>query len=184
MKTENKTIRIIVVDDEERLLRILRLGLKPLGYDVETSSDADEALKKILAEPFDIILTDLKMPGMRGDEFVFELERLGVGVPIVVMTAYADVDTAVKTLKHGAADYIKKPFTIEEIDAALRNIIRDTLPVTQEELVSLKSGVALKEKEIIERALVSVGNNKTAAAKVLKISERSLWYKLKRYNIG
>lgn len=179
----NEPIKILIVDDEERLLRVLRLGLKPLGYDVRTADNAEEALQEILARPYDIVLTDLQMPKMRGDELVYELERLQIKIPLIVMTAHADVDTATKTLKHGAADYIKKPFTVDEINDIVRKTLQERTPHASAPLGSLKDGVEQKEKELIEKALLKVRNNKTAAAKLLDISERTLWYKIKKYRI-
>ena len=111
---EDKKIKVLIVDDEERLLRVLRLGLKPLGFEVRTASDGEDAYEEVLSQSYDVVVTDIKMPGLSGVELIYELERLNIDIPIIVMTAHAAVDTAVKALKHGAIDYIQKPFTVEE----------------------------------------------------------------------
>lgn len=176
-------VRILIVDDEERLLRVLRLGLKPLGFDVATAESAEVALEHVFHNPVDIILTDVRLGGISGVEMIYELERLQISIPIIVMTAFADVDTAVKSLKHGAVDYIRKPFTIEELERVLRGVLSEHPYEKKDVLPSLDEGVAKMERDLILRALESSGQVKSKAAKLLKISERTLWYKIKKYNI-
>lgn len=185
MANDQNLIRILIVDDEERLLRVLRLGLKPRGFEVLTALSAEEAINYILTKPLDIVLTDIRLGKMSGVELVYELERLNVKLPVIVMTAFADVDTAVKSFRHGACDYIQKPFTVEELEVLIRKIIKE-LPSPKGEktpLLSLNEGISETEKELIVKALENTGYVKAKAAKLLKISERTLWYKLKKYNI-
>lgn len=178
-------VHILIVDDEERLLRVLRLGLRNAGFQVTTADNAEAALDILLKKEIDLLLTDVRLGGMSGVDLIYELERLDVRLPIIVMTAHADVDTAVKSLKHGASDYLQKPFTVEEVE----KLIRDLLAKVPKETVSgplpsLDEGVSQTEKELIIKALEQSGHVKAKAAKMLKISERTLWYKLKKYNIG
>ena len=177
------TYRILIVDDEERLLRVLRLGLKRHGFDIHTAQNGQEALQELLTRDFDLILTDIRMPEMGGDEFVIELNRLDYRIPVVVMTAYADVDSAVKTLKHGAKEYIKKPFSVDELLDVLMRVLKDVEPAERPSAATLKDGMEVHEKSLVEKALLKTGNNKSKAAKLLNISERSLFYKIKKYNI-
>ena len=185
MNEKNKNIRILIADDEERLLRVLRLGLKPLGYEITTVNSAEEAIQQLCQKPFDIVLTDIRMGDMSGVELVYEMERLQINTPVIVMTAYADVNTAVKSLKHGARDYIQKPFTVDELDKLIRNVHAQVQTGAGEDdpLPSLDEGISEKEKELILRALERADHVKAKAAKLLKVSERTLWYKLKKYNI-
>lgn len=184
-KNTKKQVKLLIVDDEERLLRVLRLGLKSLNYEIRTAPNGEVALKELMANQYDLILTDLKMPQMNGAELVFEMERLNLKIPTIVMTAYADVDSAVKTLKHGASDYIKKPFTIDELEHTIHRALMQAA-VANNNIIdqSLKEAVNKKEREIIEKALIQTKGNKVAAAKLLNISERTLWYKLKKYKIA
>lgn len=181
---EKKKIKILIIDDEERLLRVLRLGLKPLGYDVRTASDGEEGFEELLSQTYDIVLTDVRMPRLNGVDLVYELERLNIDVPLIVMTAHAEVDSAVKSLKHGALDYIRKPFTVEELHRVLSHVIATHTIKRDETLPSLEEGISQREKELIQKSLVKSGNNKTQAARLLRISERTLWYKLKKYNLN
>ena len=184
MDKDPRNLKILVVDDEDRLLRILRLGLKQKGYEVRTVSDGEAAFEEILSQSYDLVIMDVRMPRLNGMELIYELERLNVEIPIIVMTAYANVETAVKSLKHGAFDYIQKPFTVDELDKVINGVLKE-LPKDQEQevLPSLQHGVEEKEKELIQRALVKSGNVKTKAALLLNISERTLWYKIKKYNL-
>ncbi|MBF0619609.1 MAG: response regulator [Candidatus Omnitrophica bacterium] len=176
------TTRILIVDDQERLLRVLRLGLKELGYDVATALNGEGALKEIHAHRPDVVVTDMQMPLMGGVELIYEMERLQMGIPVVVMTAHADVDSAVKSLKHGAKDYIQKPFTVAELHAVIESVL-DQYPAALADSFALQESVNLAEREAILKALNMAGNVKVDAAKLLKISERALWYKIKKYNI-
>lgn len=185
MANEQNPTRILIVDDEERLLRVLRLGLKPKGFDVLTAANAEEALKFILSRPVDIVVTDIRLGGgMSGVDLVYELERLNVVMPVIVMTAFGDVDTAVKSFRHGACDYIQKPFTVDELEDLIRKIpARDTRKQGAPAVIPLDEGVSQKEKELILQALENANHVKAKAAKLLKISERTLWYKLKKYGL-
>lgn len=174
--------KVLIVDDQERLLRVLRLGLKELGYEVRTASNGDEALKEIFANAPDIVVTDLQMPGMNGVELIYEMERLEMGIPLVVMTAHADVDSAVKSLKHGAKDYIQKPFTVAELHVVIQESL-EKYPRQEAPTFTLQDHVDTAERESILKALNAAGNVKAEAAKLLKISERALWYKIKKYQI-
>lgn len=183
--TKNAPIRLLIVDDEERLLRVLRLGLKTKGFEVLTASSAEEALKDILSKPLDIVITDIRLGGgMSGVELVYELERLNVQIPVIVMTAFGDVDTAVKSFRHGAFDYIQKPFSVDELEAVIRKVpLEDPSLEMTSSIMPLDEGVSQKEKELIIKALENADHVKAKAAKLLKISERTLWYKLKKYNL-
>jgi len=114
-------VEVLIVDDEPRLLRVLRLGLPEHGFNVLTASNGQEALKVLFDKHVDVVVTDVRMPVMDGVELIYEMERLGIKLPIVVTTAHADVDTAVKTLKHGACDYIRKPFSVDELVQSVKN---------------------------------------------------------------
>jgi len=178
-------VEMLVVDDEPRLLRVLRLGLPEHGFNVLTASNGQEALKFLFDKQIDVVVTDIRMPVMDGVELIYEMERLGIKLPIVVTTAHADIDTAVKTLKHGACDYIRKPFSVDELVQSVKKAMEKVS--THQESTSndfdLQSQVDLKEKEAIQKALNATHGVKAEAARLLGISERNLWYKLKKYGI-
>ncbi len=176
---------MLIVDDEPRLLRVLRLGLPEYGFNVLTAANGEEALKVLFDKQVDVVVTDVRMPVMGGVELIYEMERLGIKLPIVVTTAYADVDTAVKTLKHGACDYIRKPFSVEElvqsVSKAMPKVFAEN--VLPQAGFDLQAQIDIKEKEAIQKALYAAGGVKAEAARLLGISERNLWYKLKKYGL-
>jgi len=107
--------RIMVVDDEERIRRILEVSLQERGYEVVPAASAEEAAKK-LDGSIDLILTDLKMPGESGLRVLEAVRERRLEVPTIVMTAYGSVESAVEAMKQGAFDYVTKPFDLDEID--------------------------------------------------------------------
>ncbi|MBI5444478.1 MAG: response regulator [Deltaproteobacteria bacterium] len=112
---ENRTHRVLVVDDEPDIAAILSDFLLEHGHLVETAADGREAWEKCRAEPFDLVVTDLKMPQMGGLELLRNIQDAGQPSLVVIMTGYATVETAVEALKIGAFDYILKPFKITEL---------------------------------------------------------------------
>lgn len=106
---------ILIVEDEPRMRRLLEISLGEDGHHVQTVEDAETGLKFLRREVVDLILTDLKLPGMNGMDFLHEARRLSTAVPVVVMTAYGSVETAVEAMKAGASDYVLKPFSMAEM---------------------------------------------------------------------
>ena len=105
--------RILVVEDEIKLRRVVELHLVSCGYDVDKAGTAEEGLK--LADRADLVLTDLKLPGIDGLEMLEQLRRQNTLTPVVVMTAYGTVETAVKAIKAGALDFLMKPFSLDHL---------------------------------------------------------------------
>lgn len=107
--------RILVVDDEQIVRLSCERALGPAGYEIDVAVDAYEGLKKLESGSFDLVLTDLKMPGMDGIEFLEKVKAGWPEVQVVIVTGYQTIDTAVKSIKLGAFDYVNKPFTPEQI---------------------------------------------------------------------
>jgi DNA-binding NtrC family response regulator len=104
---------ILVVEDEEKLRRVIELQLKTAGYDVEQAGSAEDALK--LTNHADLILTDLRLPGISGLELLANLRRQDAHVPVIVMTAFGSIETAVEAMKAGAVDFLPKPFSLDHL---------------------------------------------------------------------
>jgi two-component system, NtrC family, response regulator HydG len=107
--------RILVVDDEESHRIMLRAVLKDEGYEVTEATDGAEAVKAVEQQPFDLILLDLRMTTMDGIEALVEVRKISPLVPVLIMTAYASVKTAVEALKAGAFEYLTKPLDTDEL---------------------------------------------------------------------
>jgi len=102
--------RVAVVDDEARVAEILAMVLKRSGYDVVTFTDPREAIAALEREPFDLLLTDLKMPHADGIEVLTRARAAQPDLPVILMTAHGTVRTAIDAMKEGAFDYVEKPF--------------------------------------------------------------------------
>lgn len=111
--------RILVVDDEVKMRRLLELSLKNMGHEIVLAADGVEALDSCRDAPFDLILTDLKMPRMDGLQLLKSLRERGEDVPVIVLTAFGTIETAVEAMKLGASDYIIRPFEIETVELAV-----------------------------------------------------------------
>ena len=107
---------ILVVDDEEPQRRVLAGFLRKAGYEVEAVGSPDEALAVVAARTVDLVLTDLRMPGKSGVELLEAVRGLNPEIPVVVMTAFGTVASAVDAMKRGAADYLGKPVDLDELE--------------------------------------------------------------------
>ena len=106
---------ILIVEDEAKMRRLLELNLGEDGFDTRSAADAEAGLEILQHEPVDLVLTDLKLPGMGGLEFLHAVKRANAALPVVVMTAFGTVETAVEAMKAGASDYVLKPFSLAEM---------------------------------------------------------------------
>lgn len=115
--------RVLVVDDERQIRRALSTGLRANGYEVETAEAGDEALTLAAADPPDLVILDLEMPGVSGIEVITELREWS-HVPIIVLSAHALEREKVQALDAGADDYLTKPFGMSELLARMRVALR------------------------------------------------------------
>ena len=106
---------ILIVEDEPRMRRLLEISLGEEGHSIHAVEDAEKGLAHLRKEAVDLVVTDLKLPGMNGLEFLQEGRHLNAALPFIVMTAYGSVETAVDAMKAGASDYVLKPFTMAEM---------------------------------------------------------------------
>src|SRR5438093_2573811 len=111
---------VLIVEDEPKMLRLLELNLGEEGWTTFPAGDAETGLKILGREAIDLVLSDFKLPGMNGLEFLDAIHRVNAEVPVVLMTAYGSVETAVEAMKKGASDYVLKPFSLEEIKLVVR----------------------------------------------------------------
>lgn len=118
---------ILIVEDEAKMRRLLELNLGEDGFRTLSAGDAETGLKFLREESVDLVVTDLKLPGMGGLEFLQSVKQTNPAMPVVVMTAYGSVETAVDAMKRGASDYVLKPFSLAE----MRMVVRKELDVQQ-----------------------------------------------------
>src|SRR5438093_8012702 len=115
--------KVLVVDDERKMRRLLQILLERMGIDSVAAESGEEALRCFQAEKIDLILTDLKMPGMTGLELLAKLRELDADVPVILLTAFGTVQTAVEAMKLGAFDYVLKPFDLEAVELIIRKAL-------------------------------------------------------------
>jgi DNA-binding NtrC family response regulator len=106
---------ILIIEDEAKMRRLLELNLGEDGFKTLSAGDAETGLKLLAAESIHLVLTDLRLPGMSGLEFLQTAKQQNPALPIVVMTAFGSVETAVEAMKAGATDYVLKPFSLAEM---------------------------------------------------------------------
>jgi len=131
--------RILVVDDELDMLMLLRMIIEEkTSYEVETTNNPAEGLKMLREKDYDLVITDLKMPGMDGIELFDELKEIKPDIPVIIMTAYGSLETGDEAMKKGVADFITKPFRKDSILFTINRVL---------ELARVKrENIELKEK--------------------------------------
>lgn len=137
---------LLIVDDEEAIAWSLRKAFERAGYQVSVSASAEDALAAARKQPFDVVLLDVRLPGMDGISALSKLRDLTKQAPIIVMTAHGNLSTAVKAMEQGAFEYLPKPFNLSEaLDAVARAVTkRPTAPTSPPEL---------DDEEIVGRSL-------------------------------
>lgn len=153
-------ISILIVDDEESVRDSLNNWFTDDGYYVKCADNAKRALSILENEDFNIVLADLKMPGMDGLEMLRRIKTLKKDVIVIVMTAFATVDTAVKALKDGAYDYVTKPFDPDDLSHLIRN--------ASKQIILAEENENLKKKVILLENVDDIIGNSEAMKQVLR----------------
>ena len=107
--------KILIIDDEKQIRRVIGLQLEKSGHEVRTCANGQEGIEAIEAGRFDLVISDLQMPKVTGIEFLEYIREAKISIPIIVMTAFGSVETAVEAMKLGAVDYISKPLQLAEL---------------------------------------------------------------------
>ena len=201
---------VLIVDDEPNMLLVMQMALEQVGFRVYSAECVTDAVTMLANPELDVILTDLKMPGTSGVDFIRECQQQRDDLPIIVVTAYGSIRSSIECLQAGASDYLTKPFEPEELQFAVENTLRyrDLLRENRQLRALVQSGetdpsqggvVAVDlaavekhgldawlsdtERDAIVQALNACGGVQVNAARLLGINERSLWHRLKKLNI-
>ncbi len=124
-REERSLVRLLIVDDEEIMRQFLNEVLKDEGYEIDLAASGKEALRRMNESEYDIVLTDIVMPELDGLGVVAATKDLSYNPSVIVMTGYASMETAVESMKLGAADYITKPFNIDQIRIIVKNAVEE-----------------------------------------------------------
>jgi two-component system alkaline phosphatase synthesis response regulator PhoP len=116
--------RILVIEDEPTLARLLSYNLTQEGYETTVESHGGDGLRTAMRQPFDLIVLDIMLPGMNGFEILTKLRQHGVRTPVIILTARNAEDEVVQGLRHGADDYMTKPFGVAELLARVAAVLR------------------------------------------------------------
>lgn len=139
-----RVLRVLIVDDDSSIRNMLAIVLKKAGYEVVTSENGYAALDNLKKESFDLIISDIKMPGINGIELLKKIKTINAEIPVIMITAYASANDAVEAMKLGAEDYITKPFNIDELKLIIdRAVYKKDI---EKENVELKSRLTEKER--------------------------------------
>ena len=136
--------QLLIVDDEPSMRRMLEILLAQEGYAVQSADSAEAALEALGAKPFDLVVSDIRMPGLSGMDLLKRLKGEDSSTEVILMTAYASTDSAIEALKLGAFDYVTKPFQVEELVNIVRHAVEKK--ALREENVLLKAQLSQQEK--------------------------------------
>jgi DNA-binding response OmpR family regulator len=117
-------MNILIVDDDLELLDQLIISLERKRYRVETAVNGEQALDKIFSVPYDLVLLDIMLPRLDGLSVLKEIRQAGLNIPVLMLTARSDIEDKVKGLDYGADDYLSKPFSMAELMARIRAMLR------------------------------------------------------------
>ncbi len=162
--TEQPT-RILVVDDEEIVFSLIRDALEDEGFVVETASNGPDALAIIEKTDLDLVITDIRMPGMSGIEMIAKARELRPDIGVIFMTGYADLTSAKDAIKQGAYDYMMKPFELSEMRQAVHNAIR-----IKRETEEQSSDRQLSHLSDLNQMLFATGDRKSLIISSLKFA--------------
>ena len=117
--------RILVVDDDKNIVQVVRTRLQSENYDVDVAFSGPEALNLWQENQYDVMITDMKMPGMDGLELMKTAQELKKTLPVVILTGHATVDNGIHSLEEGACEYLLKPFNTETLMLAVKGALKN-----------------------------------------------------------
>ncbi len=138
--------RILVVDDELFVRELLLEFLSSQGYEVSLADSGENAVKLVQTEPMDVVLLDLKMPGIDGIEALKQIKRIDPNALAIIMTGYPTIESSIEALRHGAHDYVIKPFKLNELKSSIERALKEYK--LKSEIGQLKARIAQLEDEL------------------------------------
>lgn len=138
--------RILVVDDELFVRELLLEFLSSQGYEVSLADSGENAVKIMQTDPMDVVLLDLKMPGINGIETLRQIKRIDANALAIIMTGYPTIESSIEALRHGAYDYVIKPFKLNELKSSIERALKEHR--LKSEIGQLKARIAQLEAEL------------------------------------
>lgn len=155
---DNK-FKILIVDDDRNLLSVLKSILTDENNDVAICSDGQMAINLCLAKRFDLVITDLMMPGTNGLEVLREVHKIDSDIIVILITGFGSLETAVQAIREGAYDYITKPFKLDEIKIVVNNAREKVMLTRENRTLILELQEAYRQLHAINTAISSTGKN-------------------------
>jgi len=167
LRNKKEMGKILVVDDDKNILKVLKMRLEAKGYQVATATQAEEAIRIAKSDAFDLALVDLKLTKKDGIEVMEDLHQINPEMPIIILTAYGSIGSAVEAMKRGAYSYLTKPFDYHELLLQIKNGLEKNK--LSKEIKRLKSIV--KEKYVFENIIGKSEKMKRVLEQVAKAAE-------------
>jgi two-component system, NtrC family, response regulator AtoC len=136
----NKQNYILVIDDEPHMRRVLEIMLRQAGHKVFSASDGQEALELMHANRIDLVITDMRMPRMDGIELLTRMRAEDNQTPVIVVTAHGSIESAVDAMRHGASDYILRPFDLETLELSISRVLKEAEVALQNDFLREELG--------------------------------------------
>ena len=168
IKRGEKMNNILIVDDDMDIQTILSDSLKLEGYKTRVAGDGDAALKQISNQTPELILLDVRLPGMSGLQLLEKIKKINKNLVVIMLTGYGDIKDAVLAIKLGAFDYITKPFKDEEMLANIKNALDSHSGTNADNGIPL----SMREKEVLK--WLKMGKSSWDISIILAISERTV----------
>lgn len=142
--------RILIVDDEKNLRLTMTMCLEPLGYEIGTADNGEDALRQLDNQEFDLILLDIRLPGMDGLDVLRRVVKQHPDILIVMVSAHGTVESAVEAMKLGAVDFIQKPFTPHELRTIVQQVL-DRQKLEETQAINYDSSIQLAKRYVSRR---------------------------------
>ncbi len=123
LKNHNHIVRILVIEDDEEMRSLLKDFLEEEGFETDSVSNGSDAFRKIVKKPFDLIITDIRMPGLTGLDILPGIKKLRPEAPIIVITAFGSDEVYRRSFERGATGYLEKPIHINKLKALIHEIV-------------------------------------------------------------
>ncbi|MBN1932762.1 MAG: sigma-54-dependent Fis family transcriptional regulator [Desulfobacterales bacterium] len=143
---------ILIVDDEEKMRNLLSMMLERKGFVMDKAGDGNQAMAKLYANTYDMVISDIKMPEMDGRKLIARMKNENILTPVIFITAFATIDSAVEMMRQGAADYITKPFNEEQILTAVQRTLKLSRLIIENQEMKEELQKAFKDHDVIMRS--------------------------------
>jgi len=144
-----KMARVLVVDDERSMQEFLEIFLRSEGYEVETAGDIQSAKIHLESDDFDVVITDIKMPGGSGIDLLHTTHEISPETVVIMITAYASTETAIAAMKEGAYDYVTKPFKVDELRIVLEKALEKKLLASENKRLRSELRTQVRDRSIV-----------------------------------